>query len=140
MIKRFFFVIVFIFFLPTLTFASFAWSGRMESYQQNRLLEPSPPSILAKYVKEQLGHSSIETTVDIYGHLIPSSNRDAVNRLDAQLSATYTQPAKKEEPHLIEDTALLQYMVPKAGNYCSSPYYYNLLKLFIPYMVPNDRL
>jgi len=42
MIKRFFFVIVFIFFLPTLTFASFAWSGRMESYQQNRLLERSP--------------------------------------------------------------------------------------------------
>ena len=67
------------------------------------------------YVKEQLGHSSIETTVDIYGHLIPSSNRDAVNRLGTQLSATYTQPDKKEEPHLIEDTALLPYMVPKAG-------------------------
>lgn len=34
------------------------------------------------YVKEQLGHSSINITVDIYGHLIPSSNRAAVNRLD----------------------------------------------------------
>ncbi len=34
------------------------------------------------FVKEQLGHSSIQMTVDIYGHLIPSSNRDAVNRLD----------------------------------------------------------
>jgi len=34
------------------------------------------------YVKEQLGHSSIQMTVDIYGHLIPSSNRKAVNRLD----------------------------------------------------------
>jgi integrase len=34
------------------------------------------------YVKEQLGHSSIQMTVDIYGHLIPSSNRDAVNSLD----------------------------------------------------------
>ncbi len=35
------------------------------------------------YVKEQLGHSSIKITVDIYGHLIPSSNRGAVNRLDS---------------------------------------------------------
>jgi len=34
------------------------------------------------YVKEQLGHSSIQITVDIYGHLIPSSNREAVNQLD----------------------------------------------------------
>ncbi len=35
------------------------------------------------YVKEQLGHSSIQMTVDIYGHLIPSANRQAVNRLDS---------------------------------------------------------
>ena len=50
------------------------------------------------YVKEQLGHSSIQMTVDIYGHLIPSSNRGAVNQLDSpQPSATYTQPAKIEK-------------------------------------------
>jgi integrase len=35
------------------------------------------------YVKEQLGHSSIKTTVDIYGHLVPGANRQAVNRLPA---------------------------------------------------------
>jgi integrase len=46
------------------------------------------------YVKEQLGHTSIQMTVDIYGHLIPSSNRKMVNRLDSQPSATYPQPAK----------------------------------------------
>jgi integrase len=33
------------------------------------------------YVKEQLGHSSIKMTVDIYGHWIPGANRQAVNRL-----------------------------------------------------------
>ena len=33
------------------------------------------------YVKEQLGHSSIKITVDIYGHWIPGANRQAVNRL-----------------------------------------------------------
>ena len=46
------------------------------------------------YVKEQLGHTSIQMTVDIYGHLIPSSNRDMVNRLDSQPAATHPQPAK----------------------------------------------
>ena len=47
------------------------------------------------YVKEQLGHSSIQMTVDIYGHLIPSSNREAVNRLDeTQPSATLPQLAQ----------------------------------------------
>lgn len=51
------------------------------------------------YVKEQLGHSSIKMTVDIYGHLIPSSNRGAVNRLDSpRPSATYPQPAQKKKP------------------------------------------
>ncbi len=33
------------------------------------------------YVKEQLGHSSIKMTVDVYGHLVPGANRQAVNRL-----------------------------------------------------------
>jgi integrase len=33
------------------------------------------------YVKDQLGHSSIKMTVDTYGHWIPGSNRQAVNRL-----------------------------------------------------------
>jgi hypothetical protein len=32
------------------------------------------------YVKEQLGHSSIKITVDVYGHVIPGANRQAVNR------------------------------------------------------------
>ncbi len=35
-----------------------------------------------KYIAEQLGHSSIKVTADIYGHLIPGGNRQAVDRLD----------------------------------------------------------
>jgi integrase len=42
------------------------------------------------YVKDQLGHSSIQVTVDIYGHLIPGANRAAVDRLD---DATGRNPA-----------------------------------------------
>jgi integrase len=34
------------------------------------------------YVKEQLGHSTIKVTVDVYGHLIPGANKAAVDRLD----------------------------------------------------------
>jgi integrase len=33
-------------------------------------------------VKEQLGHASINITVDTYGHLIPGANKAAVDRLD----------------------------------------------------------
>ena len=43
------------------------------------------------YVKDQLGHHSIQITVDIYGHLVPGANRQAVDRLDDDLSTTYGQ-------------------------------------------------
>ena len=33
------------------------------------------------YVKDQLGHHSIQVTVDLYGHLVPGANRGAVDRL-----------------------------------------------------------
>jgi len=33
------------------------------------------------YVKDQLGHASIRMTVDVYGHLVPGANRQAVNKL-----------------------------------------------------------
>jgi integrase len=48
------------------------------------------------YVRDQLGHHSIQITVDTYGHLIPGANREAVNRLAAMVekSATYTQPTR----------------------------------------------
>jgi integrase len=37
------------------------------------------------YVKEQMGHSSIDVTVDIYGHLVPGGNRAAVDKLDIEV-------------------------------------------------------
>ena len=37
------------------------------------------------YVRDQLGHHSIQITVDLYGHLVPGENREAVNRLDEQV-------------------------------------------------------
>ena len=59
------------------------------------------------YVKEQMGHSSIQVTVDIYGHLVPGANVAFVDRLDetpktaakeTQTDANRTQtPALEEE-------------------------------------------
>lgn len=40
------------------------------------------------YVKDQMGHSSIQVTVDIYGHLVPGDNRAAVDKLDADVPVT----------------------------------------------------
>ena len=34
------------------------------------------------YVKEQLSHSSIKVTVNIYVHLIPGGNKEAIDQLD----------------------------------------------------------
>jgi len=34
------------------------------------------------YVRDQLGHHSIQITVDTYGHLVPGGNRQAADRLD----------------------------------------------------------
>ena len=49
------------------------------------------------YVKEQMGHSSIQVTVDTYGHLIPGADIAWADKLDSQtgrqLSATPAQPA-----------------------------------------------
>jgi integrase len=50
------------------------------------------------YVKEQLGHSSIQMTVDIYGHWIPNSNLAAVNLLDGY-------PSAKDEPKPAQEMA-----------------------------------
>jgi integrase len=40
-----------------------------------------------KYISEQMGHGSIQITVDRYGHLFPNEKREAPARLEAQLAA-----------------------------------------------------
>jgi integrase len=49
------------------------------------------------YVKEQMGHSSIQVTVDLYGHLIPGGNKQAVDRLDGKSLGT-AKPEKFPVP------------------------------------------
>ena len=59
-----------------------------------------------------MGHSSIDVTVDIYGHLVPGGNRQAVDRLDDQNGnkmETFQEPAgeteRQPEPELFEKIA-----------------------------------
>ena len=53
------------------------------------------------YVKEQMGHSSIQITVDIYGHLIPGADIRGIDGLDSpaspQSTATQVQPSSECE-------------------------------------------
>jgi len=67
------------------------------------------------YVKEQMGHSSIRVTVDIYGHLIPGADVSFVDRLDKapqecaettpHQSAPGTHQAEKREPEIPSEVA-----------------------------------
>jgi hypothetical protein len=65
------------------------------------------------YVKEQMGHSSIQVTVDTYGHLIPGANINWVDGLDrkttsqqnatlAQLEAAESKERETESPELVD--------------------------------------
>ncbi len=63
------------------------------------------------YVRDQLGHHSITITVNTYGHLIPGSNKQAVDRLDdattrdpRATSATVGNPSGGE---LVENSGVI---------------------------------
>jgi len=47
------------------------------------------------YVKEQMGHSSIQATVDISAHLIPGANASFARKLDGQDRKTTVQLPRK---------------------------------------------
>jgi integrase len=51
------------------------------------------------YVKEQLGHSSIQMTVDIYGHWIPNAERRAVSALDSLSGVQESPETTPLQPH-----------------------------------------
>ncbi len=50
------------------------------------------------YVKEQMGHSSIQITVDLYGHLIPGGNKQAVDRLDGSVDKASSEAESATQP------------------------------------------
>ena len=67
--------------LDPFSFLIVSIAGCMDQHQQ-RVVEYLIEENRVLRVKEQMGHHSIQVTVDIYGHLIQGSNKQAVDRLD----------------------------------------------------------
>ena len=63
------------------------------------------------YGKDQMGHSSIQVTLDIYGHLVPSANIAYAERLATETSLHQSTPgthqtregSKQQLPQVIEN-------------------------------------
>jgi len=72
------------------------------------------------YVKEQMGHSSIQITVDTYGHLVPGADIAWVDRLDRettpQPSATPAQPAGIDAENEIAQVLEKIWLPPRDSN------------------------
>ncbi len=66
------------------------------------------------YVKEQMGHSSIQFTVDIYGHLIPGADVKWIDRLDPA-TTTRQQSATPAQPELFRETVDLPRVIESIG-------------------------
>ncbi len=74
------------------------------------------------YIKEQLGHSSIQVTVDLYGHLIPGMHRGAI---DALADATWRNPGATEEKwDVVREAEVVDYV----GGPCRDRTYGPLIK------------
>jgi integrase len=71
------------------------------------------------YVKEQMGHSSIDITVDVYGHLVPGGNRQAVDRLDddSEISDQIGMETKWKhfEPKMASEEKVALQVIEKTG-------------------------
>jgi hypothetical protein len=50
------------------------------------------------YIQDQMGHSSIQVTVDIYRHLIPGANTSFVDKLDRLTSPQESARQPQEKP------------------------------------------
>jgi integrase len=58
------------------------------------------------YVKDQLGHTSIKMTVDVYGHLVPGANRAAVNRLPTTTGALLVSRNEQHVARIVRSAGL----------------------------------
>ncbi len=57
-----------------------------------------PFSLAALFIQSQLGHASIQTTLDRYGHLLPATHKEAAQRLDQTLFGSSISKALANQP------------------------------------------
>ena len=72
------------------------------------------------YVRDQMGHSSIQITVDTYGHLIPGADIAWVDRLDSKTivgqNATGAQQAENQMQAETAEVAESVWLPPRDSN------------------------
>jgi len=68
-----------------------------------------------KYIQEQMGHSSIQVTMDTYGHLFPNRNRGLVDRLDI------TEVESESAPQSHPEAKVLNLTLHKSANVMVRP-------------------
>jgi hypothetical protein len=56
-----------------------------------------------KLIETRLGHSSIQITLDLYGHLFEGLDEEAAERLDATLTAPLPEHSRNKGPATILD-------------------------------------
>ena len=61
-----------------------------------------------------MGHSSIQVTVDTYGHLIPGANVSFVDSLDQLLERPENNSATNRNPRATAGKARIRYFTPKS--------------------------
>jgi hypothetical protein len=63
-------------------------------------------SSLEGALKDQMGHSSIQITVDIYGHLIPGADIAWVDRLDSKTTLHHSAPGTHQVQNEAEEKSV----------------------------------
>ena len=70
--------------------------GAKVVFEDDRVKED--PTFADYFKEEQLGHASIQITVDVYGRWIPSSDRSSADRLDAIAPPAVAEPHPSAPP------------------------------------------
>lgn len=73
----------------------------MEPKEIRKGVEKALRWISLAFIQKQLGHASIQTTVDIYGHLVPTEGHQGVEDL---AEATKRNPAATELLIVVQST------------------------------------
>jgi len=90
------------------------------------------------YVKEQMGHASIQITVDIYGHLVPGGNRAAVDRLDSDASVRIPHASEASRMVVAVGAKSFVFSGEPGGNRTPNPQIKSLLLCQLSYR-PYER-
>ena len=92
------------------------------------------------YVRDLMGHSSIQVTVDIYGHLVPGGNRDAVARLDAPATSRNPSATGLDLPMAVGGRKSFVSCGEPGGNRTPNPQIKSLLLCQLSYRPAKDGL